>query len=372
MHALLARARPVPSEDAVTLRARMPSWMVRARPSGAVAADGPRSIDITDVIDDVLPVMLKAPGEQALQAIASALSARGRRPLGVSDIGGLICQRPVTPVFDRLFDDPLGCLVLDEARRLIALLPSYDPSRLDAHNAAFSREFFAGYLRQSTIRVVHLIEHLRAAGMTGGAVLEVGALFGQFATALKRAGYDVTVVDRYRSQNGAFDEYVRYFRELGIRVVEADRDDEAARIASLGRFDAVISMAVVEHIPHTPREFLTVLASHVRPDGVLALDTPNIARFWNRKRINDGLSIHQDLATQFFCDVPYEGHHREYTAAEVAWMLEQVGCRDVRTALFDYNLLQFAELGGDHLDALLTMTIDPTLADTILAIGRVP
>jgi len=334
-------------------------------------ASGRESVDITDVIDDLLPLMLRSPGPRALDAVAAALAKRGH-PVPAERIGGLTCRRPVASAFDRMFDDPLGRLVLEETRRLVALLPTYDPGKLDGHNAAFSREFFANYLRQSAIRVLNLIEFLRDAGTTGGRVLEVGALFGQFATALRRLGYDVTVVDRYRSQNGAFDGYVGYFRELGIEVIEAERSNEAAMTASLGQFDAVISMAVIEHIPHTPREFLKMLVSHVTPGGVLAVDTPNIARFWNRRQLNAGLSIHQDLKVQFFCDIPYEGHHREYTAAEVAWMLEQSGCRDVRTALYDYNLLQFSELATDHLDALLAITVDPTNADMILAMGRVP
>jgi 2-polyprenyl-3-methyl-5-hydroxy-6-metoxy-1,4-benzoquinol methylase len=349
--------------------------MTWAWPFGArTAADRrePLTVDITDVIDDVLPVMLKTPGERALQAIASALTARGRRTLRASQIGRLACRRAVGSAFDRLFESPIGRVVHAETQRLIALLPTYDPSKLDRHNAAFGRDFFARYLRQSAIRVLHLAEQLQAAGVARGSVLEVGALFGQFATSLARLGYDVTVVDRYRAQNGALDEYVRYFREIGVHVVEADRESEAAATAALGQFDTVISMAVIEHIPHTAREFLGMLITHVRPGGLLAIDTPNIARFWNRKRLCGGLSIHQDLETQFFCDIPYEGHHREYTAAEIIWMLEQVGCRDVRTTLYDYNLLQFDELAGEHLDALLTIAVDPTYADTILALGSVP
>jgi len=331
----------------------------------------PVVLDITEVIDAVLPAMLKSPGPRALAAIADAVSTR-HGAIGAGDIVRLVCRGPVASAYDALFDSPLGRVVLDETARLTALLPTYDPSRLDAHNTAFSREFFRNYLRQSAIRVLNLAEQLQADGLRDGTILEVGALFGQFATALKRLGYDVTIVDRYRSQNGALDGYVRYFKELGIHVVEATRGDEATLTASLGTFDAVISMAVIEHIPHTPREFLTMLVSHVRPNGLLAVDTPNIARYWNRKRLSSGLSIHQDLAEQFACEIPYEGHHREYTAAEVVWMLEQVGCTDVRTRLYDYNLLEFPVLDGEHLDALLTMTVDPTCADQILAVGRVP
>jgi hypothetical protein len=53
------------------------------------------------------------------------------------------------------------------------------------------------------------------------------------------------------------------------------------------------------------------------------------------------------------------------------WMLKQVGCRRVTTSLFDYNLLQFDELTREHIDALLAMSLDATLADTILVAGTV-
>ncbi len=344
------------------------AWIRRRNPEPSAEA---RVVDVTAVIDEVLPTILKSPGRRAVDEIARALARKGR-PVAVEDIGALACSRPVRSAFDRVFEGALGREVLDETLRLVALLPTYDATRVDGHNAAFSREFYANYLRQSAMRVLRLAETLRDAGITGGSVLEIGSLFGQFGATLQRLGYDVTVVDRYRSQNGAFDGYVRYLRDAGVTVVEARRDNEAELTAALGKFDAVISMAVIEHIPHTPREFLKMLASHVRPGGWLALDTPNITRYWNRRNLSAGLSIHQDLKVQFTCDIPYEGHHREYTPAELAWMLEQTGCDDIRTMLFEYNLLQFDELAGDHLDALLKMAVDASYADLILAVARVP
>lgn len=331
-----------------------------------------RTFDITEVIDELMPALLTAPGRPALEAVAASLSARLGRQVSPDEIGSLKCQRaPIAVPFERLWTDALGRVVAEETDRLVALLPTYDPTKMDPRNGYLGREFFAAYLRQSTIRVYHLIEQLRALGMTSGSVLEIGSLFGQFALLLQRLGCDVTVVDRYRTYDGAFAGYTDYLRSAGVHVVETDRADEAALIGALGQFDAVLCMAVIEHIPHTPREFLRMLASHVRPGGVLALDTPNIARYWNRKRLAEGLSIHQSIENQFFCEIPYEGHHREYTAAEMMWMLEQVGCHDIRTTLFDYNLLQFGELSSEHVEALLAMTVDPTLADIVLVAGLI-
>jgi SAM-dependent methyltransferase len=240
---------------------------------------------------------------------------------------------------------------------------------MDPRNGYLGREFFASYLKQSAIRVYHCVQQLCESGVTSGTVLDVGSLFGQFAVTLQRLGYQVTAVDRYRTYEGALDGYVDFLKHEGVTVLSTTRENESEEIAQLGSFDAVLSMAVIEHIPHTPRPFLEMLVSHVASGGIVMLDTPNISRYWNRKRMAAGESIHQAIEKQYYADIPYEGHHREYTRAEMTWMLEQVGCGDIRSRLFDYNLLQFAELWPDHRDALLAMTLDPTLADTILISG---
>jgi len=331
-----------------------------------------RRFDITELVDGVLPVLLCTPGGSAVEAVAIALSEQVGHQVRPDEIGALECRRaPIAVPFERLFTDPVGRVIVESTDALISLMPTYDPSKMDRHDGYLGREYFAAYLRQSITRVSHLIEALHRLGVMSGSVLEVGSLFGQFAISLRRLGFDVTVVDRYRAYEGAFDGYTDFMRTSGVRVVETDRADESALISALGQFNVVICMAVIEHIPHTPRELLRTLASHVVPGGVLALDTPNIASYWKRKALSQGLSIHQPIESQFWCAIPYEGHHREYTAAEMEWMLQQVGCRRIKTSLFDYNLLQFDQLSREHVDALLAISLDPTLADTILVAGAV-
>jgi 2-polyprenyl-3-methyl-5-hydroxy-6-metoxy-1,4-benzoquinol methylase len=331
-----------------------------------------RRFDITELIDEVLPVLLRTPGDSALEAVAIALSEQLGHQVFSNEIGVLECRRaPIAVPFERLFTDPVGRAIVESTDALISLMPTYDPSKMDPHDGYLGREYFTAYLRQSITRVSHLIESLHRLGVTSGSVLEVGSLFGQFAISLRRLGFDVTVVDRYRAYDGAFDGYVDFMRSSGVCVVETNRTDENGLIGSLGQFDVVICMAVIEHIPHTPRELLRTLTSHVVTGGVLALDTPNIASYWKRNALSKGLSIHQPIESQFLCAIPYEGHHREYTAAEMEWMLRQVGCTGIRTSLFDYNLLQFDQLSREHVDALLAMSLDATLADTVLVAGVV-
>jgi hypothetical protein len=109
-----------------------------------------------------------------------------------------------------------------------------------------------------------------------------------------------------------------------------------------------------------------------RQGGHILLDTPNVARYWNRLALAEGETIFQPLADQYESEPPWEGHHREYTAGELTWMLEHVGCEEVDVEFLDYNMLQFEELSEEHIECLATIVEDPSQSDTLLAAGRRP
>jgi SAM-dependent methyltransferase len=263
-------------------------------------------------------------------------------------------------------------VVLGAADDLIRLLDDFRPESLEAHVALLPPDAMRSYLRMNVVRVVRLVEVLRRQGFEAGTVLEVGSWFGSFALALRRLGYDVVACDRYSSYGNAFKSHVALLKEEGVRIVTTTREEELAQIAGLGEFDLVLAAAVIEHVPHTPRHLLETLFAGVRPGGLLALDTPNVARYWNRRALERGETIFQPLEDQYTCEPPWEGHHREYTAAELKWMLEHVGCADVELTLLDYNMLQFQELSAEHIECLATIVEDPSQSDVLLAAGRRP
>ncbi len=189
-------------------------------------------------------------------------------------------------------------------------------------------------------------------------------------TRLARLGYEVVACDRYESYGGAFAGHVALMEENGVQIVSTRREDELDQIARLGQFDVVLAGAVIEHVPHTPRALLETLHGAVRPGGLLLLDTPNVTRYWNRRALERGETIFQPLEEQYACEPPWEGHHREYTAAELGWMLQRVGCEDVEVEFVDYNMLQFSELSAEHCECLARIVEDPSQSDTLLATGR--
>jgi 2-polyprenyl-3-methyl-5-hydroxy-6-metoxy-1,4-benzoquinol methylase len=282
-------------------------------------------------------------------------------------------RRPfLVPPMRTLWSGSIERVALEVAEDTIIRLEAFQPSGLERHVAMLGTAAMRSYLRMNVVRVVRFMELLRRRGIEGGTVLEVGAWFGTFALALRRLGYDVTACDRYASYGEAFDSHIALMREAGIRVISTSRESELGEIGALNSFDVVFAGAVVEHVPHTPRLLLEKLFALTRPGGLLGLDTPNLARFWNRRALAKGQTIFQPVAEQFRCEPPWEGHHREYVADELVWMLEEIGCDDISVEFFDYNMLQFHELSAEHLECLATIVADPTQADTLLAAGRRP
>src|SRR5262249_11029750 len=134
---------------------------------------------------------------------------------------------------------------------LIKLVDRYEPDQLGLNlSAHLSRDFVRTYLRMNTIRVAHLAAALKELGLAKGRILEVGSAFGSFAYVLQRLGYQVTAIDRYADFAQSMDAYIELMRSAGVEVIEASRTNEEDLTAALGEYDAVISMAVVEHIPH--------------------------------------------------------------------------------------------------------------------------
>jgi SAM-dependent methyltransferase len=265
-----------------------------------------------------------------------------------------------------LFADAAGALIADATDELIEALRDFSLDVFTDHLGPHVGYDLAGYLRQTRIRVIAAVRELRRRGVSRGRILDVGSLYGVFALPLQRLGYQVTVVDRYREYSG-LETVVERLEAAGATVVSTARSDEVSILNSLSEYDVVISMAVIEHIPHTPRLFLEGLRRHVRKGGLLILDTPNLVKYWNRVGLSRGRSMFMDLKSQYYSQVPFEGHHREYTGEEVRWMLEQIGCSDIRVQYLESNIFQFESIDRPHLECLLAIVQDPTQADTILA-----
>ena len=111
-----------------------------------------------------------------------------------------------------------------------------------------------------------ILEQLRSFAPCGH-LLEVGSGNGHFINFLAKAGYQVTGIDPSPSQ-------CEIAKSLGLKVHQTTLQ-EAAKIEPLReRFDIVIMMNVLEHLPDAPAALYDV-ACFLKPGGHLLIKVPN-------------------------------------------------------------------------------------------------
>lgn len=323
-------------------RALFDRWLSRWRSGPAAEAEALARASVTAVAVDVAPPIV-VPEVLHLDLVAMlAREFREEYP---------ICASTTAAVVARLGQADLAPL----ARRSPSLA-GYD---------------WSSYLNCSACRVVRVQRALRQHAPAGARVLDYGSYFGNFGMACQAMGYRVDAVDSYREYGAALAPWAELQKESGIAV--HDFVDTGYDLAALGhgQFDAVICAGVIEHIPHSPKALLDTLTAALAPGGILILDTPNLAYLYKRLTLLDGQSIFAPISHQYFTELPFEGHHREYTVAEVEWMLKTAGHEILSVETFNYSMFGQASLTGEHLDYYRAMAADPSLRELMVTVSRV-
>ena len=286
------------------------------------------------------------------------------------------------PVADRVLIDqravlraeyPIEFPVADAATAsVLAATAGVDLEGLAAQSPSLKGYDWTGYLKCSRSRVVRVQRALSQHAPAGGRVLDFGSYFGNFALALSAMGFRVDAVDSYSRYGGALARAVELQQASGVTV--RDFADVGHDLHGLGRgeYDAVVCGGVIEHIAHTPRLLLESVSSMLTPGGVLVLDTPNLGYLYKRLALLEGRSIFPPISEQYFTEIPFEGHHREYIPSELEWMLRAVGHEVLSVETFNYSVFGLSELTGDDAAYFRQMEADPALREVIMTVSRKP
>lgn len=219
-----------------------------------------------------------------------------------------------------------------------------------------------------------LLEELRGVFPSGeiGSALEVG---GEYATTLS------LLAGRFRIGSAtSCDLIVPAHRIEGIRYVAAPAETLRATFPT-GSFDLVLLIDVIEHL-YDPDRVLDEVRAVLKPAGVLALVTPNLASWLNRLLLVGGhMPLDMEVSTRRIFgrpgprDGPPAGHIRVFTLRALHEFLAFHGYR-VRasgTAPLGFSHATYVAADGG------TLATDPTrptgrdgpLLRSMLAIDRV-
>jgi SAM-dependent methyltransferase len=175
------------------------------------------------------------------------------------------------------------------------------------------------------IRILNYILDHSPATANSPSLLDVGAQFGSLALYAAKIGCRVSAVD-YGAHAKIYQEIAA---EHGVDYKECDLGLGRLPFPD-GAFDFVTYTDVIEHHAFSSKRVLREIHRVLVPGGRLILLTPNHASIYNRLKLLAGRSVLDDL-DYFFdtCaeDAVYDGHHREYTRAEVRAILQRTEFR---------------------------------------------
>lgn len=193
---------------------------------------------------------------------------------------------------------------------------------------------FRGYLLSSSIR---FFEAYRAIERTEGKprICDVGGFWGVWPLTLRELGFEVSMTESLHYYGDVFEPLFGHIRERGVTIYDHDPFDDNAKLTET--FDLVTVMAVLEHYPHSLKAFMTNVLSMLRPGGSIYLEVPNIAYLPKRIKALFGGSPLVPAGEIYRSEVPFIGHHHEFTINELRDLAALAGLSIEEEKFFNYS-----------------------------------
>lgn len=209
-------------------------------------------------------------------------------------------------------------------------------------NKAYSENYLDRFDINSVewIRYLTIFEIIRKSRLTSAhdypSVLEIGTNLGVLTLAYSFIfpNHQLVSMDHPFLAQESVKKLFPILRKQGIEMVVCDLDKPFPFNSK--SFDLVLFLAVIEHLPNSPRFQLEEILRILKPEGLLILDTPNLGAFERKyNMLIHGKGPYFELEHFFFSESPFSGHHREYNLAEVKQMLEWTGFSVNQAYFFD-------------------------------------
>ena len=194
---------------------------------------------------------------------------------------------------------------------------------------------FRNYLQVSSIRFYKAYRAI-AKNADAQRICDVGGFWGVFPLTMKKLGYDVSMTEALHYYGESFNGLFKSIKDQGVTIFDYDPFEAAATLSE--RFDVITVMAVVEHYPHSLKTFMANIRSLMKPDGRLYIEVPNIAYWPKRIALLLGRTPLAELTDIFQSEVPFIGHHHEFTIAELRDLVRLSGLSIVYEDYYNYTI----------------------------------
>jgi SAM-dependent methyltransferase len=154
---------------------------------------------------------------------------------------------------------------------------------------------------------------------------------------------DLTLANYFGGEEGKCTQVFSWDGGSGRQKVDLDFDhfnlEEARFPYADATFDVVVFCEIIEHLLMNPVHTLKEIRRVLKPEGLLVVTTPNVARMKNVLAMADGLSIY-DPYSGFG---PYGRHNREYSLHELVQLLKFSGFEPETTFTADAHHVDYSD-----------------------------
>lgn len=193
---------------------------------------------------------------------------------------------------------------------------------------------FRTYLQASSLRFYKTYCSLADNGHEQ-TICDVGSFWGVFPLTLKALGYNVTITESLQYYSHSFDGLFNYISDKGVNIIDYDPFQYGA--PRPGRFDFITVMAVLEHYPHSLKGVMGNIVSMMNPGGRLYIEVPNIAYWPKRVNLMFGGTPLAEVREIFMSEVPFIGHHHEFTISELRDLAHVSGLSIISEDSYNYS-----------------------------------
>lgn len=193
---------------------------------------------------------------------------------------------------------------------------------------------FKNYLEASAIRFYKAYHQIAGLG-ENLSVCDVGGFWGVLPLTLKELGYSVSMTESLKYYNDSFNALFGFLTGRGVEIFDYDPFETDAALDK--QFDVVTLMAVLEHYPHSHHTLMQNVFELMGPNGKLYIEVPNIAYWPKRTALMMGRTPLAQLADVYRSDVPFIGHHHEFTIAELRDLARLSGMKIIAEDFYNYT-----------------------------------